>query len=337
MKPLLEVLSGKTISPPPVWLMRQAGRFLPEYRELRAKAGGFLDMCFNPELAAEVTLQPVRRFGMDAAILFSDILVVPHLLGQKVEFVEGEGPKLGPLYIDSLKQDGFDEAAAPVWETVRRVKAQLPETCTLIGFAGSPWTVACYMIEGGSSETFDTARQMARSKPAEFEKLIDRIITATLAYVEGQIEAGAEVIQFFDSWAGKCDNFQRWVVEPTAAMVMILKARYPKLPIIGFPRLAGPAHLATYGIHTGVNGIGLDTHVDLDWATSSLAKRATLQGNLDPQLLIKGGDEMKAAAAKILDCAKQRPWIFNLGHGVDKTTPPEHVAELIDFIRASKA
>lgn len=334
MKPLLRALAGEIVTPPPVWLMRQAGRFLPEYQEVRAKAGGFLNLVYNPDLAAEVTLQPVRRFGMDAAILFSDILVVPQMLGQQLEFVEGEGPKLGPLDINTLKQSGFEEIASPVWETVKRVKAQLPDECALIGFAGSPWTVACYMIEGGGSDTFDNARQFARSRPADFEKLIDRIINATLFYLEGQIEAGAEVIQLFDSWAGKCDNFQRWVTEPTAALVMILKSKYPKIPIIGFPRMASQQHLSTYGVYSGVNAIGLDTTADLDWATASLAKRTTLQGNLDPQLLIKGGDEMKAATARILDYAKQRPWIFNLGHGVDKTTPPEHVAQLVAQIRA---
>ena len=332
MKPLLRALSGETVFPPPVWLMRQAGRFLPEYQEVRAKAGGFLNLVYNPELAAEVTLQPVRRFGMDAAILFSDILVVPQLLGQQVEFVEGEGPQLGPLDINSLKEEGFEQIATPVWETVKRVKAQLPDECTLIGFAGSPWTVACYMIEGGSSDNFDKARQLARANPADFEKLVDRIINATLAYLEGQIEAGAEVIQLFDSWAGKCDNFQRWVIEPTAALVMVLKAKYPHIPIIGFPRLANQTHLASYGVHTGVNGISLDTTVDLEWASHHLGRK-TLQGNLDPQLLIKGGANMKAGADKILEYAKQRSWIFNLGHGVEKTTPPEHVADLIKHIR----
>lgn len=334
MKPLLRALAGEIVTPPPVWLMRQAGRFLPEYREVRAKAGGFLDLCFNSDLAAEVTLQPVKRFGVDAAILFSDILVVPHLLGQQVEFVEGEGPKLGPLDVDALKTDGFEQAAQPVWDTVKKVKAQLPPECALIGFAGSPWTIACYMVEGGSSATFEKAKSFSRAKPADFEKLIDRIITATLVYLEGQIEAGAEVIQLFDSWAGKCDNFQRWVVEPTAALVMILKAKYPKVPIIGFPRMVSTQYLSSYGVHTGLNGISLDESVDLEWATASLARKAALQGNLDPQLLIKGGPEMKAAVKKILGYASQRPWIFNLGHGVDKTTPPEHVAELIKLVRA---
>lgn len=334
MKPLLRVLQGEIVSPPPVWLMRQAGRFLPEYQEVRAKAGSFLNLCFNPELAAEVTLQPVRRFGVDAAILFSDILVVPHLLGQKVEFVEGEGPKLGELDIDALKTEGFEEAAAPVWETVKRVKAQLPEECALIGFAGSPWTVACYMVEGGGSKTFEKTRQLARAKPAEFEKLMDRIITATLVYLEGQIEAGAEVIQLFDSWASKCEGFQRWVIEPTAALVMVLKAKYPKIPIIGFPRAVSQPYMASYAVHTGINGISLDQTVDLKWASDTLARKAALQGNLDPEVLIRGGEEMKAAAENILAYAKQRPWIFNLGHGVEKTTPPEHVAELIRIIRS---
>lgn len=330
MKKVLSVLQGQTINPPPLWLMRQAGRYLPEYQQVRAKAGGFLDLVFNPDLAAEVTLQPVRRFGFDAAILFSDILVVPHLLGQQVEFVEGEGPKLGTLDISKLECD--ISKAAPVFETVRKVKAQLPADCTLIGFAGSPFTVAAYMIEGGGSQDFERTRNISRGNPAAFEKLIDKIIGATLDYVEGQVEAGAEVIQLFDSHCAHANNFQRWVVEPTAAIVMILKAKYPKLPIIGFPRGAG-TYLPGYAVHTGVDAISLDQKIDLVWANEHLPKKTVLQGNLDPALLVKGGKDMKVAVEGILKLAKARPFIFNLGHGIEKETPPEHVAELVKLVR----
>ena len=333
VKKILSVLSGHTETPPPLWLMRQAGRYLPEYLELRAKAGSFLNLVYNPEMAAEVTLQPVRRYAMDAAILFSDILVVPQILGQQVEFTEGEGPKLGPLDINTLATD--ISKAKPVFETVRKVKAALPPETTLIGFAGSPFTIAAYMIEGGGSDTFDRTRDVSRANPAAFEKLIDKIISATLDYIEGQVDAGAEVIQLFDSHAAQANNFQRWVVEPTAALVMILKAKYPKLPIIGFPRGASTQGLQSYAIHTGVDCIGLDTNVNLEWAAANLPKRVALQGNLDPQLLIKGGDEMKAAIDAILKHAKTRPWIFNLGHGVDKQTSPDHVAALVKQVRSA--
>jgi uroporphyrinogen decarboxylase len=332
MKKLLSVLNGKIVIPPPVWLMRQAGRYLPEYRELRAKAGGFLDLVFNPELASEITLQPIRRFGFDAAILFSDILVVPHFLGQSVEFLEGEGPKLGPLNVNELKADM--SKALPIFETIRRVKQQLPAECTLIGFAGSPFTVAAYMVEGGSSETFDKTRDFSRANPAGFEKLIDKIIGVTLDYVEGQIAAGAEVIQLFDSHAGQANNFQRWVIEPTAALVMILKAKYPHIPIIGFPRGA-TTQLPAYAVYTGVDALGLDQSVKLNWVADNLPKRLVLQGNLDPQLLVTGGPDLLSATDTILDYANKRPFIFNLGHGVDKTTAPEHVDDLVKHIRAT--
>lgn len=333
MKPLLETLLGKNTTPPPLWLMRQAGRYLPEYREIRAKAGSFLDLVYNPELAAEVTLQPIRRFGFDGAILFSDILIVPHMLGQEVTFKEGEGPQLGELDIDRLTAEGWKDKASRVWETVSRVKAALPEQTTLIGFAGSPWTVACYMVEGGSSPDFAKAKAFARSKPAQFEKLMDRIINCTLDYVEGQVEAGAEAIQLFDSWAGRCDGFQRWVVEPTAAIVHILKARYPKLPIIGFPRLISQQYMTSYTAHTSVNALSLDETVDLDWASKSIQRHVVLQGNLHPDVLLKGGDELKAAVDKIKQHAAERPWIFNLGHGITKETPVAHVEQLVKLVR----
>lgn len=336
MKPLLEVLQGKPLTPPPLWLMRQAGRYLPEYRETRQKAGSFLDLCYNPDLASEVTLQPITRYGFDGAILFSDILIVPKLLGQELTFVEGEGPKLGPLDIDGLETSNWREKAAPIFETLRKVKAKLPEQTTLIGFAGSPWTVACYMIEGGGSQNFEKARSLARANAARFEKLIDWIIAATLEYIEGQIEAGAEVIQFFDSWAGKCDNVHRWVIEPTAALCMILHAKYPKLKIIGFPRLLSAQQLVPYAAHTGVNGLSLDPNIDMEWAAATLPRHIVLQGNLDPALLKAGGKEMKEAIEKIITQMKGRAFIFNLGHGIDKDTPPENVAELVKIVRETK-
>ncbi len=333
MKPVLEVLSGKTVNPPPCWFMRQAGRYLPEYRDVREKAGGFLNLCFNPDLAAEVTLQPVKRYGTDAAILFSDILIVPYLLGQQLEFLEGEGPKLGPLEVNKLKADLTK--AEPIFETVRKVKAAQPENCTLIGFAGSPWTIASYMIEGGSSQDFQKIRGMARANPAALEKVMDKIIDCTISYVEGQINAGAEVIQLFDSWAGKCDNPQRWVIEPTAAIVLILKSMHPKIPIIGFPRGLPHNSLSSYGVLTQVDAVGLDQTVDMNWAAAHMPKKVALQGNLDPEILLSGGDAMKEQATHILDAMKARPFIFNLGHGINKDTPPEHLAQLISHIRGT--
>ena len=331
MKPLLSVLSGNPLTPPPLWLMRQAGRYLPEYRELREKAGDFLSLCLNPDMAAEVTLQPVRRFGVDAAILFSDILVVPYMLGQEVTYQEGEGPKLGPLDIQTLKPD--PQKIAPIYETVKKVKSALPENCTLIGFAGSPWTVACYMIEGKSGTDFPEARRMSRADPAAFEKIMDKVIDATLTCLEGQIEAGAEVIQLFDSWAGKCDNPQRWVMEPTAAIVMILKAKYPHIPIIGFPRNLGPKYLNSYAIQTSVNAVSLDQSADLAWAATALPKKVALQGNLDPDILREGGEKMEEAVKNILHSVENHPFIFNLGHGINKETPPENVARLVELVR----
>lgn len=332
MKPLLAALQGDVRTPPPVWLMRQAGRYLPEYRAVREKAGDFLTLCFTPELAAEVTLQPVRRFGMDAAILFSDILVVPHMLGQQVTFVEGEGPHLGPLDISALSADVA--RVQPVFETVRRVKEALPPDVALIGFAGSPWTVACYMVEGrNKGDKFAEVCRMSHADPSGFEKLMDKLIDATLTYLEGQVEAGAEVIQLFDSWAGFCDNPQRWIIEPTMAIVTILHSRYPKLPVIGFPRSLGGKYLNSYAVQTGVTALSLDTQVNMAWAAQNISRRITLQGNLDPTLLREGGETMDQAVTSILDAVKGHPFIFNLGHGIHKDTPPEHVARLVEQIR----
>jgi uroporphyrinogen decarboxylase len=335
-KKILQVLAGEPISPPPVWLMRQAGRFLPEYRALRADVPSFLDLCYTPELAIEVTLQPIRRFGFDAAILFSDILVVPHGLGQNVWFAEGEGPKLTPLKhardIDALRPEAIHETVAPVYETVRGLKKALPSETTLIGFAGAPWTVATYMVEGGGSKDFFEVKKWAYADPKGFGRLMDVLVDATAAYLIEQVNAGAEVVQLFDSWAGVLpeDMFRRWVIEPTINLVAKFRAAHPDTPIIGFPRGAG-LNYRLYAAETGVTALGLDTSVSGAWA-SKLG--LPVQGNLDPTYLLTGGDAMLEAARKVMDGFGAAPFIFNLGHGVNKDTPPEHVGELVAAIRS---
>lgn len=342
-KPILQVLSGESVWPPPVWLMRQAGRHLPEYRATRAVAGSFMQLCFNPELAAEVTLQPVRRYGVDAAILFSDILIVPWAMGQGLTFVEGEGPRLPPIIdragVDALDVAGAAERAAPIMETVRRVRAKLiahhPRT-TLIGFAGSPWTVACYMVEGRGGGEFKHARRMIHSDPALFGALIEKLEAATLAYLLAQADAGAEVLMLFDSWAGQLSPtaFRKWVIEPTIRLRAAIKAARPDMPVIGFPRLAGPM-LAEYAARTGVQAVGMDTAMDPAWAAANVPPSVALQGNLDPEALITGGQALRAEAQGILKVMKGRPFIFNLGHGVELPTPPEHVVQLLEQLRAA--
>ena len=342
-KPILQVLSGKSIWPPPVWLMRQAGRHLPEYRETRGIAGSFMQLCFNPELAAEVTLQPVRRYGVDAAILFSDILIVPWAMGQGLTFAEGEGPRLPPITdragVDRLDVAGTVERAQPIMETVRRVRAELdakhPST-TLIGFAGAPWTVACYMVEGRGGGEFKHARRMIHSDPELFDALIEKLEAATLAYLLAQADAGAEVLMLFDSWAGQLspNAFRKWVIEPTIRLRAAIRAVRPEMPVIGFPRLAGPM-LAEYAARTGVQAVGMDTAMDPAWAAANVPAHVGLQGNLDPEVLIVGGDALRDEARSILKVMKGRPFIFNLGHGVEQTTPPAHVVQLLDLLRSA--
>jgi len=342
-KPILRVLSGESVWPPPVWLMRQAGRHLPEYRATRGVAGGFMDLCLNPEMAAEVTIQPVRRYGMDAAILFSDILIVPWAMGQGLTFAEGEGPRLPPITdaagVDKLDVAGAAGRAAPIMETVRRVRATLtadhPQTA-LIGFAGSPWTVACYMIEGKGGGEFKNARKLIHKDPALFGALVEKLEAATLAYLLAQADAGAEVLMLFDSWAGQLspNAFRKWVIEPNARLRAGLLAARPDLPVIGFPRLAGPM-LAEYAARTGVQAVGMDTAMDPAWAVSNIPPNVALQGNLDPEVLIVGGAALRHEAESILRAMKGRPFIFNLGHGVEITTPPEHVVELLRILRAA--
>ena len=339
VKKLLRALSGEANAVPPVWLMRQAGRYLPEYRALRAKAPNFIQFCLNPELAAEVTLQPVRRFGLDGTILFADILLIPHALGQSVAFVENEGPKLEPIRdaaaVAKLSDTHAAEILSPVMQTIKNVHGALPAGSTLIGFAGAPWTVATYMIEGHGGTDFENCRRMAWTEPKLFDALMDKLVSATSAYLIAQADAGAEALQIFDTWAGAVPAplFERAVIVPTAKIVRAVKAKYPKLPIIGFPR-ASASHLAHYVKETGVDGIGIDQTTDLSWARDTLPARVTLQGNLDPMLLLAGGDAMAQQARAMLQAMRGRPYIFNLGHGVMQPTPPDHIARLVETVRA---
>ena len=339
-KTLLRALNGEAVWPPPMWLMRQAGRYLPEYRELRAKAGDFIALCTDPALAAEVTLQPIRRFGFDAAILFSDILMLPWALGHGLRFAEGEGPVLPRLRdqagVEALDRGRLAEAIAPVLETVRRVRAALDARTALIGFAGGPFTVACYMIEGGGSKDFAATRQMAHEDPDLFGRLMQVLTEATIDYLLAQIGAGAEAVMLFDSWAGVLSPslFRAHVTAPARRIVGALRLRYPEVPIIGFPRLAG-VMLADYAVLARVNGIGMDTAMDPGRAQWLVPKRTALQGNLDPMALLAGGRAMRDEASSILLAMRGRPFVFNLGHGIVPQTPPEHVSALVELVRAA--
>ena len=331
-KPLLRALAGERLDKPPWWLMRQAGRFLPEYRALRTRAPDFVDFCLNPELAAEATLQPVRRFGMDAAIVFADILLVPMALGQKLSFGE-DGPQLEAIAdrgaVERLRKDGIASRLEPVCETIRRCRAASPEQTALIGFAGAPWTVAAYMVEGGGSRDFPRVKSWAYRDPEGFQALIDLLIEATIAYLGIQIAAGAEALQLFDSWAGVLPEagFARWVIEPTRRITSALRARFPEVPVIGFPRGAGLLY-ERYAAESGVTAIGLDTVVPPDFARDHLQTRLPVQGNLDPVLLVTGGAALESAVHEIRTVLAKGPFVFNLGHGVVPQTPPENVAAL---------
>ncbi len=335
-KPLLKTLKGHRQVVPPLWLMRQAGRYLPEYRELRATKGGFLELCYDPESAAEVTLQPIRRFGFDGSILFSDILVIPHALGQRLWFEEGEGPRLAPTLVDSTLEalEAVPERLNPIYETVRKVAADLPKETTFLGFAGSPWTIATYMVAGQGSKDQAVARSMAyRDEPA-FDALIKAITSMTIDYLCQQIEAGVDAVQLFDSWAGSLSptQFERWVIAPNAAIVAGVKARHPETPIIGFPKGAG-GKIAAYARETRVDAIGLDETVDPAWADSILPPEMPVQGNLDPLALLAGGEALRSAVSRILTAFPERPHIFNLGHGILPPTPITHVESLIAQVR----
>ena len=335
-KPLLSVLKGNRPTVPPMWLMRQAGRYLPEYRNLRAEKGGFLELVYDSAAAAEVTLQPLRRFGFDGAILFSDILIVPYAMGQNLWFETGEGPRLAPTLdqtdLAALKPD-FTRFDA-IYETVRQVKAVIDPNVTFLGFAGSPWTTATYMVAGQGSKDQGPARRLAYQDPARFGAIIDAIVDATVTYLSGQIDAGVEAVQLFDSWAGSLAplQFDRWVIQPNRAIVERLKRLHPNIPIIGFPKGAG-AKLADYATGTGVDAVGVDETVDPHWANRALPVGLPVQGNLDPLALIAGGRAVEDAVDNIRAGFADRPHIFNLGHGILPDTPIAHVEALIAYVR----
>jgi uroporphyrinogen decarboxylase len=343
-KPLLAVLNGTPVWPPPIWLMRQAGRYLPEYRAIRAEVPDFIALCMDPVRASEVTLQPIRRFGFDAAILFSDILVLPWALGHGLAFKEGEGPVLPKLRdsaaVKALNPTRVADAVAPVLETIRRVRTGLAaeghDQTALIGFAGAPFTVACYMVEGGGSRDFAATRAMAYADPALFGALMDVLVEATVTYLDAQANAGAEALMLFDSWAGVLAPvpFRLHVIEATRRIVSKLKILHPRIPIIGFPRLAGMM-LGEYASATGVDAVGMDTGMDPMRAATLAGDEVAVQGNLDPMSLVAGGSALRQEAATILTGMRGRRLIFNLGHGIVPQTPPAHVAALVEQIRAA--
>ncbi|MBF9027188.1 uroporphyrinogen decarboxylase [Rhodobacterales bacterium FZCC0188] len=338
-KTLLRALSGETLPTPPVWLMRQAGRYLPEYRATRAQAGDFLSLCYTPDLAAEVTLQPIRRYGFDAAILFADILLIPDALGADLWFVTGEGPRLstitGPDGLKPLKgKDDIHDHLAPVYETVKILSQELPSETTLIGFAGAPWTVATYMIAGRGTPDQAPAHKLRQEDPATFDALINLLTDATIEYLSKQVEAGAEVVKIFDSWAGslKGEAFDRYALEPAKKITQKMKQRFPGLPVIAFPREAGDKYIG-FAKAVGTDCLALDTSVDATWAAQHLQKDGCVQGNLDPNLMITGGDALRQEARRIVDALKNGPHIFNLGHGITPEADPENVHVLLEEIR----
>ncbi|PSJ41575.1 uroporphyrinogen decarboxylase [Allosphingosinicella deserti] len=335
-KLLLSVLQGEKPVKTPLWLMRQAGRYLPEYRALRAEKGGFLDLATDPDAAAEVTLQPIRRFGFDGAILFSDILMIPYAIGQELRFEAGEGPRLSPPLVDAAlaSLEPARERLEPVYKTVEKVAASLPPETTFLGFAGSPWTVSTYMVAGRGSKDQGETRRKAYTDDAAFAEIIAAIAAMTVDYLSAQIEAGVEAVQLFDSWSGSLSpaQFERWVIAPTVQIVQGLKARHPDVPIIGFPKGAG-GKLPAYARETGVDAIGIDETVDPVWAAAALPENLPVQGNLDPLALIAGGETLASAVERILSSFADRPHVFNLGHGILPDTPIQHVEQLIALVR----
>ena len=337
-KPIIAALKGERVDPPPIWLMRQAGRYLPEYRAVREEAGGFLNLCYDPKKAAEVTLQPLRRFGFDAAILFSDILVIPHALGQNVTFEAGEGPRLDWIRdSDALKRLSMDyihENLDPIYKTVSRVSGALPNGTALIGFAGAPWTVATYMVEGSGSRDYPNAKGWALSDPEGFQQLIDLLVESTSAYLIRQIEVGAEVLQLFDTWSGVLPKhaFDRFSAAPMCDIARRVKEVHPDIPIIAFPRGAA-LYLPELARMPEIDGVGIDFTADPAWAARELQPHAAVQGNFDPILLLAGGDELETRAREIVDALSGGPHIFNLGHGILPATPTEHVDRLIKAVR----
>ena len=342
IKNLLAALKGARQSPVPFWYMRQAGRYLPEYRKLRAEAGDFLDLCYSPDLAIEVSLQPLRRYAMDGVILFSDILVVPHALGMGLRYIEGEGPQLDALdrrdVLPRYRREAFLAHLSPVFETLKGITAEAPAGATVIGFAGAPWTVATYMIEGGSSRDFAKCKSWAFQDPENFQLLIDLLIDSTSDYLSAQIDAGAEVVQIFDSWAAALPEMalQRWSLAPILAIAKRIGRKHPGVPMIVFPRGAGVSY-KLYAEEPDISAVSLDSTVPLSWAAEHLQPQAVVQGNLDPQLLVCGGAPMLEEAERILAALSGGPLVFNLGHGIVPQTPPEHVAALSEFIRGWRA
>src|SRR5712671_6397801 len=335
---ILDVLANKVAAQTPIWLMRQAGRYLPEYREIRAKAGSFLELCFDPALAAEVTLQPIRRFGFDAAILFSDILVVPYALGQSVQFTVGEGPQLDAVAdrrgLTRLKAQVDHDVLAPIYETIKRVKAELSQNVALLGFCGAPWTVASYMIAGGGTSEQEPARRFAYGDPDGFAELIDKLVDASAAYLVRQLQAGADAVQIFDTWAGvlPTDEFQRWCIAPTRRIADKVRREVPGAKLIGFPRGAGTM-LPKYVAEAGVDAIGLDWMIDRAFAREQVQSRLPVQGNVDPLALVAGGAALDRAVDAALEAFAGGPFIFNLGHGIVLQTPIEHVEQMLKRVR----
>ena len=336
---LIRVLDGEVLESPPLWMMRQAGRYLPEYRKTRSEAGSFLDLCYNPDLACEVTLQPIRRYGFDAAILFSDILVVPDALGQNVWFEEGSGPRLDPIALDDMGQlsvENMDGHLRPVIETVTKIRDGLPNETTLLGFCGAPWTVATYMVTGHGSPDQAPTRKLAYSDPAGFDRLVDLLVDASTRYLIAQLKAGADAVQIFDTWAGALDEpgFERWSVEPTRRIVAGIRAEIPGARIIGFPKGVGTL-LERYVERTEIDGVGLDWSVPLDYA-KRIQNQCVVQGNLDPMRLVAGGASLSDGVNRILEGLSDGRLIFNLGHGVTPDAPVENVAEMVRLVRAFK-
>ena len=337
-KSLLRVLNGKREAVPPVWMMRQAGRYLPEYRAVREKAGGFLDLCFDPELAAEVTLQPVRRFGFDAAILFSDILVIPLALGRKLWFVEGEGPRLEPMTDAKallLLPKAMDaKRLSPIYETVQRVKAELDTKTTLIGFCGAPWTVATYMVAGQGTPDQAPAKTLVAREPEAFQHMIDCLIDASADYLSKQLQAGADAVQIFDTWAGSLapGDFERWCVQPTKRLVTKLRAKHPGAKVIGFPRGAGQ-NIPRYVTETGVDAVSLESGIDRSFARAKIQSRVPVQGNVDPLALLAGGATLDREVDDVMEKFSAGPLIFNLGHGILPDTPVAHVERMLKRVR----
>lgn len=338
-KTLLRALAGEKLDTPPVWMMRQAGRYLPEYRATRAQAGDFLSLCYNPDLAAEVTLQPIRRYGFDAAILFADILLVPQALGADLWFVTGEGPRLSTITdqagFDALKGvDDIHETLSPIYETVKILSRELPQETTLIGFAGAPWTVATYMIAGRGTKDQGPAHALKDENRPVFEALLDRITAATIEYLAAQIDAGAEVVKIFDSWAGslKGDDFTKYALEPAKQIIAALKARYPHIPVIAFPREAGDGYIG-FAKATGADCVAIDNSVDSDWAAANIQVDGCVQGNLAPHHMVTGGQDLIDETRRIVKAFKKGPHIFNLGHGITPDADPENVHVMLEAIR----